>query len=445
MSLPSVNLKKRFLSGGVWAFSGKMLTSLSALAVSALLARLLTPEEMGTYFLIFSLVSVATVIAQLGFTQTIVRLVAESMGAGKPERARQSVFLVLRATGVSAIIVAAFIALGIGEWISTYILHSNIMVKVMGLVAVWVVVTIFQQLIAEIFRGFHDIRFATIFGGLITSLLSAALFLALWFFQRSGNLEQIIILALLASASSVVVSIIILRRRVLELPKSSNVIDIKDILIISWPLWITSLTLIILTQVDIWVLGMFRTQEEVAIYGATVKFMGLVVMPLVIVNLVVPPVIAELYSQGKIEKLERALRTTATIAAIPSFVVLGILVIFGGPILGLIYGSFYSEGSYILIILSVGQLVNVWAGSCGLALMLTGHQLTMMSITIFCGMWVVLGAWWLVPSYGGEGVAAAAATGMFLQNLLMLFFAKKKIGVWTHVRFSSVKELRGFF
>lgn len=442
MSTLSINLKKRLLSGGVWAFSGKTLTSLSALAVSALLARLLSPEEMGAYFLAFSLVSVAVVIGQLGLSQIIVKLIAESMGTGKPERARQSILLVLGMTGVSAIIVAALTAFSVGEWIAVYIFHSVEMKKVVGLIAVWVVIIIFQQLIAEIFRGFHDIPFATIFGGLITSLVSTVLFFTLWMFKGHGDLGQIIALALLASASSVILSSFMLWKRIQILPKSSNVIGLREILVISWPLWITSLMLIVLTQVDLWMLGMFRSQEEVAIYGAAVKFMGLVVMPLVIVNLVLPPVIAEMYSQGKIKELEKTLRTTAAIAAAPSFVVLGLLVFFGGTVLEMIYGSFYRSGNYILIILSAGQIVNVWAGSCGLALMLTGHQFVMMVITICCGLWVIIFSWLLVPDYGGEGVAIAAASGMALQNLLMLFFAKKKTGVWTHARLFSIKELR---
>src|SRR3712207_7383116 len=44
-------LKRRLLRGGGWAFGGKMLIAFTGLASSALLARLLTPEGLGTYFL----------------------------------------------------------------------------------------------------------------------------------------------------------------------------------------------------------------------------------------------------------------------------------------------------------------------------------------------------------------------------------------------------------
>jgi O-antigen/teichoic acid export membrane protein len=106
----------------------------------------------------------------------------------------------------------------------------------------------------------------------------------------------------------------------------------------------------------------------------------------------------------------------------------------GKPLLGIIYGDFYREGAIVLALLSLGQIVNVWAGSCGLTLMMTGHQRTMMGITVACGFFVVAGAIWLVEGYGAAGVAAAAALAMILQNITMVLFAKQNTVVWTYAR-----------
>jgi O-antigen/teichoic acid export membrane protein len=165
-------------------------------------------------------------------------------------------------------------------------------------------------------------------------------------------------------------------------------------------------------------------------------------MPLMIVNSVVPPLIVEMYAQGKIIKLEKALRTIATMAGVPSFIVLSLFVLFGDSILGAIFGDYYHLGGSVLAILSIGQLANVWTGSCGMALMLTGNQLTMMMITIICGLFTVVSGWWLVLDYGSIGVAVATAAGMLLQSLLMLFYAKKRVGVWTHVSPFLLKQVR---
>ncbi len=116
----------------------------------------------------------------------------------------------------------------------------------------------------------------------------------------------------------------------------------------------------------------------------------------------------------------------------------------GKLILGTVYGSYYGAGATILALLSAGQLVNVWSGSCGLTLIMSGHQSTMMKITVVCGLLNAAGALWLVRGYGGIGIAAATASATILQNLLMLMFAKKKTGVWTHARFSVLTSRQIF-
>jgi len=436
-SAPISPLNRRLLSGGAWAFAGKVITVIASLVVNFLLARLLTPEEMGAYFLIFSLVSVAAMIAQLGLSHTVVRLVAESIGIGQPGRAAAAIRIVFRFGAIGSLLIAGFLALGIGAWIARIVFDSAIIASVVLLTSLWVMVITCQTLLAESFRGFHDIRLATIFGGLVTSVLSVLLFGVLWAWQGRGSLSQVIMLALVAGGTSALVASVLLYRRVKPLQEqNSSTLQGKDVLRIAWPLLVISLLSFALTDSDLWILGAFRSHEEVAIYGAARRLVLLVPMSLLIVNAVVTPLIAEMYAQGKKRELERVLRITATIAGIPAFGIVLVFILFSGPILGLVYGDFYRAGSTVLMLLSLAQLINVWAGSCGLTLIMTGHQATLMWVTALCGLIAVCGSLLLVQRYGPVGVAGAAAFAMFLQNVLMLLAAKAKTGMWTHVKIS---------
>jgi len=254
-----------------------------------------------------------------------------------------------------------------------------------------------------------------------------------------SNLDQIIILTLGAGLSSVFISSATLWGKLNKLPSIANEITLKAVMSISWPLWITNLTLFILIQADLWILGIFRSPDEVALYGAAARVVALVTMPLMIVNAVVPPLISEMYAQGKKKELEVALRKVATLSGIPSLLALGLFMFFGDSILGLFFGDYYKSGFLVLLILSLGHLVNVWVGSCGLVLMLTGNQSMMMMITLFCGVITVFGAYFLVFDYGVLGVAAAAAFGMILQNILMLVYVQRKVGIWTSIVFLGFK------
>src|SRR5829696_3572839 len=88
-------LKRRLLSGSTWAFGAKILVALSGLISSALLARLLTPQALGTYFLAFSILNVGTSLGALGLTGTVVRLVAQGMGLNLFGRVRRVIGVVL--------------------------------------------------------------------------------------------------------------------------------------------------------------------------------------------------------------------------------------------------------------------------------------------------------------------------------------------------------------
>jgi Na+-driven multidrug efflux pump len=83
-------------------------------------------------------------------------------------------------------------------------------------------------------------------------------------------------------------------------------------------------------------------------------------MPLLIVNLVLPPIVAEMYAQGQRGRLERTLRTFSTLAGIPSLLVLLVFMLLGGSILGLVYGEHLfppgslaiHQGAIVLVVLT---------------------------------------------------------------------------------------------
>lgn len=250
--------------------------------------------------------------------------------------------------------------------------------------------------------------------------------------------------ALLLGVSSASIGLLIggwlLHRKVTHLPAQGakehtkgHTIGFREIMRVAWPLTVTNLTLFVLTQAPLWILGAFRPPEEVAIYGAAARAVVLVAMPLSVANSVLPPLIAEMYPQGRTRELERALRTTATVAGIPAFLALAVFVLFGGPILGLMFGDYYREGALILALLSIAQLVNVWSGSGSIALSYTGHQAAIMTLTIAGGLLTILAGLAVVGPYGVNGVAVAVSAGIVGYNLALWFVTKRKTGMFTHV------------
>jgi len=216
----------------------------------------------------------------------------------------------------------------------------------------------------------------------------------------------------------------------------------KEVLSISLPLLIITLVMMIRTSGDIWTLGVFLPQQEVALYGAASRLVNMVTMPMVIVTAVAPPLIAEMYYQGRRGDLERVLRSMATRRGIPAWLASMGCIFFAGPILGLVYGrDFYREGAMVLTVLSIGLFASVCAGSCGIVLSYTGHQNTLMMITIVTSAATFIAMLVTVKPYGITGVAMSRMVGQVLQNVIVLLVVKRKTGMWTHIGFRGITRL----
>jgi O-antigen/teichoic acid export membrane protein len=341
-----------------------------------------------------------------------------------------------------------------GDDLATAIFHAPALAAVTGLVAGWIMVGTFQGVLGETFRGFHDIRLASLLGsqpgggatGVATLVLLTASLLVLWLVNGQATIATVVLLAICSGAVNTLVAGWMLHRKVTGLPAQTPDEDqepdpkkvLREVLSISLPLLIVALLMMVNTQGAVWTSGAFLPQEELALYGAASRLVSMVTMPLAIVTAVVPPLIAEMYSQGRREDLEHALRNTATLTGIPAWLASLGCIFFAGPILGLVYGNYYREGALVLAVLSVGLFASVCTGSCGVVMAYTGHQKTLMVITIVISVVTLIAMLAVVEPYGIVGVAIAKAAGQILQNGIMVLVVKQKTGMWTHVGFRGM-------
>ena len=426
----STPLRQRLVAGGAWVVAGKIATASSTLLLTFLLARVLEPSEVGLYGLAFSLVTIAAMAGQLGLHQAVVRLVAESVGLGRSDRARGAVGLAFRGAAAGNLVVGALLLAGGGallaRWVDAPALGGSI-----GLLVAWTCVASFQVMTSETFRGIQDLRRATLYGGVISWVGATAALGVAWVVWGSLELTHVLAVAAAATAVSLALGLLALRRRLRELPRGAPP-PVGVVAAIAVPLWINGLTAFALGQVDLWLVGVYLSKHDLGVYTIVQRLVILVSTWLILVNLVVPPFIAELYARGERARLERVLRQTASLAGLPALVVLGAYVAFGGPILGLA-GEEYRAGAVVLALLSFGRLVNVVTGSCGVTMSMTGHQTLLMTINLACGAATALGCWLAVQAWGVVGVAAASSLGIASQNVILWLATRWRTGLWTHV------------
>jgi len=443
---PVPSLKRRMLAGGVWVLIGKSITVLCTLATEALLTRMLGRETYGLYTVAFSLVAVASVAAQLGMHQTAVRFIAESLGLGRPARARETIRLVYRWALVGALGVFLLLVAGPGVLLVKHVWDAPELAATMGALAVWAVVVSFQVITSECFRGFKDLRFAALFGGAVTGVLNVTLLTLIYLGLGHTEIGLVIRVSVIAASLSLGIGLVLLYRvHVGKLAVERGSPSNRELFNVAGPLWTFLIVNTLFAHADRFILLTYLPRGEVGVYGAAARLVLLVSQPLILINLLVPPYIAELYAKGETKRLERILRQTAALAGIPASIVLLAFIFFGGPILGFVFGDEYSAGWAILAILSVAKLINVLTGSSGITMAMTGHQHVMMRIAVVTTVTSVTACFLVVQRWGAPGVAVAVSAGTALALVLQWLATKKYTGMWTHAQMPSFEQIRNMF
>lgn len=431
------SVKRRLLHGSIWVLGGRVATILLSVVLNATLARLLSPTEMGAYFTTFTLVVVGSTIAQLGLDRAVVRFVSASMALGRPGEARNVVRVVFTYGILGAVGIGSLLGLGLGGWLARSIVHSDLVAAVIPVAWGWLIVMALQSLLVETFRGLQRFDLATIFDVFLVDILAASTFGALYLMHKHPSLHQVIVVFVVVVVITATVAATLLLGQLRRLEGHGRA-SRREVFAVAWPLLITNVAILLLgSGVDLWVLGHYRPQQDVALYGAASRLIIFVATPFIIFSGVIPPIISELHAQGRKLELEQVARTGATLAGAPAFVVLMIFLLFGSSVMGHVWGrAFYRQGASVLAILSTARMFAIWTGPCGVALMMTGHQRAIMYLTLFCGAASVGAGILAAPHFGPMGVAVATGGAQVLQNSLQLLLAKRRLDVWTHIQLS---------
>jgi O-antigen/teichoic acid export membrane protein len=218
--------------------------------------------------------------------------------------------------------------------------------------------------------------------------------------------------------------------------------EIKGWLKVSLPLLLNSIFSIIVLRVDILVVGYYLGSEEVGIYSAAVKTAAIVGMTLFAANTIVAPLISSYYAHRDMTGLQDVV-SLATLGSFWPSLIIGLgVVLFSTPLLE-VFGAEFVNARIPLILLIIGQLVNVGSGSVGLLLVYTGYErLSMYSVGV-CALIISISCWIVVPAFGIIGAATVSMLGFSLWNIWAYRLVVKNLGIHPSIIFAMKKYVSG--
>lgn len=410
---------------------GKVSTLFLGLIASGLLARILSPEDMGIYVFIESIVLTAAIFSQLGLGLTSVKLVAHYTAKGDQVATQNTIFFILKLAGLGSIFTSFFLFF-FGEKIG---IPGSLMYWTGG----WVVLVAMQQLFANIFRGFQDFRSVVLIdgskiGGIITTSIAVVFLFFIWRFLGSLDLISVFPYLLIGGIPTLFFALLSLSKKIqiYTIIRNNQILNRREILTMAFPILVTTLTTTLLSRSGVWVATAFRIPSEVAVFGVIMRLVALISIPMNLFESLISPKIVELHTSGFNRKLENLLRSTTTLLSLFAVAIFIVFGLFGSNILAVIYGDFYRMGAQVLMVMIAGNAASVLTGPCGMTLAMTGHQKTLMRIDMFSSILSIILMLLLVQILGILGVAIAIAFSTLIKNVMMLFAVKKFIGIWTH-------------
>jgi O-antigen/teichoic acid export membrane protein len=409
-------------------FAGTIFTTGLGYLFKVYLARVLGAEDLGLYALGMTLIGFLGIFNTLGLPQSAVRFVASYRAAAKFE-ALHALLWRGAALLVGANVVLGIVLLTFGKFIAVHFYHSPALVQYLPLYALLMLFGIVNGFYGKVLAGYRDIKLRTWivnFVGSPLNMLAAILLISAGLGLRGYLAAQI-----LSAAAVGALLIVAVRRltpgdaRLLSQPGS-----MPDKAIWSFSAAVVGIGLLefLISQVDKVALGYYRGPREVGIYSVAAAVVVYVPLVLSSINQIFAPTIADLHTRGQIALLSRLFQSLTKWAIGLTLPLATVVIVFSRPLMR-IFGHDFEAGWPILVIGTVGQLVNCGVGSVGYILLMSGHERRLIRVQIAMAVLMIVSSAVLVPIFGVLGAATAAALTNLGTNLCNLLQVRKALGI----------------
>ena len=397
------------------------------LLTSIILARILGPNEFGQYAFVMALLPLLSLPVAGGVSQLLTREVAKYSHTGRWPLYRGVIRSAhLWVISISLIVLAFYFSCrtfagwppSAGKWSLTGIII--IMVPINGLTAVR------NAVIKGL--GFPTYsEFPTLF---IQPLILLAAYSTLAIFECLTLRLALWTQVFAGAAVFIIAAMMFLKIKPDGSLAHKPIYEAKKWAFSLYPFTLIVLVATLNTQLGIILLGLLGTDEAVAAMRVAERGAYLVALALLIANMVISPYIVTTYRDGDKNKLQRLSRQSARGAffiALPTGL---ILIIFGKSLIFFTFGQEYVSISYIpLVILVIGQLFNVFFGSVGQFLSMTGHEMDALAGQFFALITNCVVCIILIPLYGVSGAAIAVSTGIITWNFILGIQVSKRLKI----------------
>lgn len=418
-------MNKKILIKTIVAGFAKSAAALIAFCMTVLVARLAGIEESGLFFLAISILAFLSSFFRLGLDSVFLRLIGADGGTSKSIGA---VTTGLCWSLMSSIVFTVIIYFN-SEFLAVSVFSKSKFQNVIEIMVWALPFMVVFMLLSFGFQAFYKVVWATIFQNLGVSSLFLILIIFADFHDLELSATAMSMCYLVAGVLTCILSLFLWLKHVriewvfagklknLELWRSSS------------NLWAANTMSLVVQWSGMLIAGLFVTSSEIALFSAAQRTALLISFVLIVANMVVAPRYARLWQEGKLNDIQYLSKVSTRAMIALAMLPLAAMVFVPQFIMGL-FGDEFAKAENLLVIMAIGQFVNVATGSVGYLLNMSGHEKDFRRVTFFAGPLTIILSFWLILDYGVLGAAIATAIGLSLQNIGALFMVRKRLGFW---------------
>lgn len=400
-------------------FLGTLFTAAAGYFFKIYVARVLGAGALGVYALGMTLVGFFGLFNGLGLPQTAARFVAAYSATGQYERLRAFFRHALVLVVIANVVLAGTMVLT-GPWLARNVYHSPDLAGYFHLFAAVLVLTGFTTFFGQVLAGYKDVALRTV----ITNFISSPLNIILGVLLLAAGMElRGYVMAQILSAAVVLALLIAATWRLT--PRAARHFTREASRVESEVLWFSAAVFgvgmleFLLAQADKIMLGIFLDVRQVGIYAIAGALVTFVPVALQSVNQIFSPIIADLHARGERALLGRLYQTLTKWILGLTLPLACVMIVEAKPLMRL-FGPAFEAGWLVLVLGTLGQLINASTGSVGYLLLMSGNQRRLIRVQGIMAAFVIVATLGLVRPFGIVGVACAAALTNAITNYLNL-------------------------
>lgn len=409
-------IKKTAISGAM-----KVLSAVASILFTILVTRMLGAELAGQFLLSFTILTIASTILRFGFDNVILKSISGYETSISTTAVSLGVILAFIGTCTFTFIFYYFSEFITSKFLSDSSFKGMFEKLILSLPALTLI-----NIYGYAFQGRQNIVSAIFFQNLGVYML----FICTTFILLVSDVVNIDLATIYTVSAWLVLCLSI----VLWYFKCGHKFYIKNEYVVNLvrsgrEFWYTSVMLIAVQWSGVIIAGGVVSSSDLAYLSTAIRISGLLSFLLLIINVVFTAQYSKFWSNGMVKEMGDLSRSSSRLLSIVTIPMLISIIIFPKQIMS-VFGSGFDDGAELLIVLAVGQFVNVITGSVGPLLNMTGHEKDYKNITIINGILTIALVFWLTQSFGVIGAAYGSSIGLILQNLSAVFMVKVRLKFW---------------